>query len=273
MLVRILFLLILFCSLFPVQLFAQDTTKVRQNIFKRVVVDGRNTVLTIAHTYARPLHWQKKDLLALGGVAVISGASMFIDEPVYKLMLRNQHKTWDRLERVGNFLGQPENNYPIMLAVWASGVIANNDWLRDTGIMMVASVTSSGILQTIAKEAVGRSRPVFGRGAFDFKPFGGADYHSFPSGHTMLSVATSWILARQVPFVPLKIVFYTLPVITGASRVYVGAHWLSDILLGSALGIACAESVLRLYPLIKQNKDISLQMSANAKGMGIALHF
>jgi membrane-associated phospholipid phosphatase len=116
-----------------------------------------------------------------------------------------------------------------MLFVWVSGVIVNNDWLRDTGIMIVASVTSSGIIQSISKEAVGRSRPGFGRGAFDFNPFGGADYHSFPSGHTMLSVATSWVLARQVNFLPLKIVFYTLPLITGASRIYTGAHWLSDI--------------------------------------------
>jgi hypothetical protein len=166
-------------------------------------------VLTIGHTYAAPFHWQKKDLLMLGGVLALSGASMFIDEPVDKLMQRNQTRNLNRLEQVGDFLGQPENNYPIMLFVWVSGVIVNNDWLRDTGIMIVASVTSSGIIQSISKEAVGRSRPGFGRGAFDFKPFGGADYHSFPSGHTMLSVATSWVLARQVNFLPLKIVFYT----------------------------------------------------------------
>jgi membrane-associated phospholipid phosphatase len=149
----------------------------------------------------------------------------------------------------------------------------DNDWLRDTGIMIVAPVTSSGIIQSLSKEAVGWSRPEFGRGAFAFKPFGGADYHSFPSGHTMLSVATSWILARQVGFLPLKIVFYTLPVITGLSRIYTGAHWLSDILLGSALGIACAESVLRLYPLIKENKKLAINMTAGENGMGIAINF
>jgi hypothetical protein len=268
-----LLLYILIFILLPVQLWAQDSTKIRDNIFRRVFTDGKNTVLTIAHTYAAPFHWQKKDLLMLGGVLAVSGASMFIDEPVYELMQKNRNNTFNRLERVGDFLGQPENNYPIMLVVWASGVIVNNDWLRDTGIMMIASVTSSGLIQTIAKEAVGRSRPVFGRGAFSFKPFGGADYHSFPSGHTMLSVATSWILARQVNFLPLKIVFYSLPVITGASRVYVGAHWLSDILLGSALGIACAEGVLRLYPLIKKNNAYAMTMTANGNGVGIAINF
>lgn len=266
----LLFILIILATL---NLQAQDSTKVRDNIFKRVLTDGKNTVLTIAHTYAAPFHWQKNDFLMLGGVLAVSGATMLIDEPVYKLMLRNQNNTFDRLESVGDFLGQPENNYPIMLAVWASGAIINNTWLRDTGIMMIASVTSSGLLQTIAKEAVGRSRPGSGRGAFSFKPFGGAEYHSFPSGHTMLSVANSWILARQVNFMPLKIVFYSLPVLTGASRVYVGAHWLSDIVLGSALGIACAESVLRLYPLIKENKKIAMRVTPTGRGLSICVNF
>jgi hypothetical protein len=48
---------------------------------------------------------------------------------------------------------------------------------------------------------------------------------------------------------------------------------LSDILLGSALGIACAESVLRLYPLIKENKKLAINMTAGENGMRIAINF
>jgi membrane-associated phospholipid phosphatase len=193
---------------------------------------------------------------------------------VYAALQRNQNHTLDKLENVGDFLGQPEYNYPFMLALWASGVIVNNDWLRDTGIMVIASVTTSGLLQTFAKEAVGRSRPGSGRGPFSYKPFAGeVDYHSFPSGHTMLSVATAWILARQVNFLPLKIIFYSMPAITGASRVYVGAHWLSDIVLGSALGIACAESVLRLYPMIKEKNKYSFTLVPSGNGVGMVLKF
>ncbi len=199
---------------------------------------------------------------------------MLADEAVYKTFQRNKTPTLDKLEKVGDFMGQPEYNYPFMLTLWASGVILNNDWLRDTGIMVIASVTTSGLLQTFAKEAVGRSRPGSGGGPFDYKPFDGAvDYHSFPSGHTMLSVATAWILARQVNFMPLKIIFYSLPVITGASRIYVGAHWLSDIVLGSALGIACAESVLKLYPLLKENKKISVNLLPTPHGVGMVMKF
>lgn len=268
-----LLIFVVFIPFFCSTTFAQDSLVVKDNVVRRIIKDGSNTFSTIVLTYATPLHWKKRDFLRLGGVLAISGATMFADEPIFKFMQRNQNKTADEFERIGDFLGQPEHNYPFMLAVWATGVISDNDWLRETGIMVVASVTTSGLLQTAGKEIVGRARPDAGEGAFHFKPFGGRDYHSFPSGHTMLSVATSWILARQVKPVPLKIIFYSLPVLTGLSRVYVGAHWMSDILLGSALGIACAESVLRLYPMVKEKNKYSLGLVPTSNGMGMIVRF
>jgi hypothetical protein len=249
-----------------------DTTRrVRNGIPRRIIRDGVNLFSSIALTYTQPLHWQKRDFLYLGGTVLLTGASLLVDEPLYRLMQNHRNRTFNAIESVGDFLGQPEHNYPFMLALWGSGVLLNNDWLRDTGLMVIASVSASGLVQSIAKEAVGRSRPVSGRGSGDFKPFGGVEYHSFPSGHTMLAVATSWVLARQVKFVPLKIVFYSIPVVTGLSRVYDGAHWFSDIILGSALGIACAESVLKLYPKMKARHRYLLAVAPAPNGVTLTL--
>jgi hypothetical protein len=249
-----------------------DTARrVRNGIPRRIVRDGVNLFSTIALTYVQPRHWRKKDFMYLGGTVVLTGAALLVDEPLYRLMQNHRNPTFDAVESVGDFLGQPEHNYPFMLALWGSGVLLNNDWLRDTGLMVIASVSASGLVQTIAKEAVGRSRPASGRGSSDFKPFGGLEYHSFPSGHTMLAVATSWVLARQVKFLPLKIVFYAVPVVTGLSRVYAGAHWFSDIVLGSALGIACAESVLKLYPKMKARHRYLLAVAPAPNGITLTL--
>jgi membrane-associated phospholipid phosphatase len=270
---RFLVVALLAIHVYPTAIFAQDSTGLRPNILEEWPQMGK-TLFQPLFKLMPGLSMAKKDFLKLGGVFLISGATMLVDKQVYVALQRNQNHTLDKLENVGDFLGQPEYNYPFMLALWASGVIVNNDWLRDTGIMVIASVTTSGLLQTFAKEAVGRSRPGSGRGPFNYKPFAGeVDYHSFPSGHTMLSVATAWILARQVNFLPLKIIFYSMPVITGASRVYVGAHWLSDIVLGSALGIACAESVLRLYPMIKEKNKYSFTLVPSGNGVGMVLKF
>ncbi|QHT65796.1 phosphatase PAP2 family protein [Rhodocytophaga rosea] len=283
---RLLFSLLLCLLLNAADLYAQDTVAVqpadtvalpsdtirkKNTIFRRIATDGKLTFLTIVHTYARPFHWQKRDFLRVGGALAISGAAMFVDKDIYSFMQRNRSGALNELEKIGDFLGQPEHNYPFMLTLWGAGVLLNNDWLRDTGIMVIASVSTSGLLQTLAKEVVGRGRPAANRSPFTFKPFSNdAAYHSFPSGHTMLSVATSWILARQVNFVPLKVVFFALPVITGASRVYVGAHWFSDILLGSALGIACAESVLRIYPALKKKHNkFAFSLAPNGKGISM----
>ncbi|QKZ14977.1 phosphatase PAP2 family protein [Spirosoma sp. KUDC1026] len=242
-----------------------DSLIVKKSIFQRGIIgriatDGVNVFSTIGRTYAQPVHWQKRDFLRLGGTLAISASALLVEKQLFSFMERNHTPALDRLQEVGFTLGRPQLNYPIMLALWGSGVVFNNDWLRDTGIMVIASVTTSGIIQTISKEVVGRPRPQAGEGNLLLKPFGGPSYHSFPSGHATLSTATFWILAHQVKPVPLKIVFYALPVITGASRVYVGAHWLSDVLLGTALGVACAESVIRLYPKIKANRNRSISV-------------
>lgn len=240
----------------PTLLFAQTdslSTQPKKGILHRVKTDGQLTVKTIVKTYARPFHWKKKEWLYFGATLSVSAATTLLDESLYNYTKANKTPFLNDLASVGDFLGQPENNYPFMIALWGSGVIANNDWLRDTGIMLFASVTTSGLIQTASKELVGRARPGTEVGPFAFKPFGGIGYHSFPSGHTMLSVATSWILARQVNWLPGKIIFFSLPVIVGGSRIYDGAHWLSDIVLGSALGIACAEAVLKIYPQLKES--------------------
>ncbi len=245
----------------------------KENFFRRIGNDGKLTVQTIGYTYAQPFRWKKRDWMRFGGSIAISAAITLVDEPISDWFLRNQTSKLDGIADIGDFLGQPEHNYPFMFAVWGTGVIFNNEWLRDTGILLFASVTTSGILQTLAKDVVGRARPEAGTGAYAFKPFGGRAYHSFPSGHTMLALATAWIMAHQVKFMPLKVVFYGIPILVGLSRIYDQAHFTSDVLLGSALGIACAEAVIRLYPTFKKKLRDKQGLSFMPTGTGFSLAY
>lgn len=71
---------------------------------------------------------------------------------------------------------------------------------------------------------------------------------SFPSGHAMLSTVTyltlGALLAQVMPRRRLKVFVLAtavlLALIVGASRVYLGVHWLSDVLAGWSLGAAWA---------------------------------
>jgi undecaprenyl-diphosphatase len=79
-----------------------------------------------------------------------------------------------------------------------------------------------------------------------------ADFHtaSFPSGHAMMSaiayLTVASLLARVQPTLPLRRfvlgVGIATTVLVGASRVYLGVHWPTDVLAGWAIGAAWALS-------------------------------
>jgi len=89
----------------------------------------------------------------------------------------------------------------------------------------------------LLKELVGRHRPVL---------FAGAELHasySFPSGHAMVSTAVYGVIAavtaalwpRARPFAIAAAIAVIL--LIGVSRVYLGAHWPSDVVAGFGAGI------------------------------------
>jgi undecaprenyl-diphosphatase len=92
------------------------------------------------------------------------------------------------------------------------------------------------------KELIGRGRP---DAVEVLAPFAG---HSFPSGHAMSAAAVYGLLAILAwTFIRdhrLRVVGAGLPALlalgVGISRIYLGAHWLSDVLAGWAAGLLLA---------------------------------
>ncbi|MDR0803923.1 MAG: phosphatase PAP2 family protein [Rickettsiales bacterium] len=102
---------------------------------------------------------------------------------------------------------------------------------------MFLSVSASGIICGISKVAAGRMRPVFYDalgitgwypGSFDWA------FNSMPSGHVAASFAALTILATMIP--RARWLAYGLATVIGLSRIFMGAHWFSDVVAGAAIG-------------------------------------
>ncbi len=80
----------------------------------------------------------------------------------------------------------------------------------------------------------------------------GATGYSFPSGHTQGAACTFGGIARTSKKTWLRWALVVLVLLVGFSRMYLGAHYPSDVGVGLSLGVA---AVLIMYPLMKKAKQ------------------
>ncbi|MCD6576044.1 MAG: phosphatase PAP2 family protein [Nanoarchaeota archaeon] len=59
--------------------------------------------------------------------------------------------------------------------------------------------------------------------------------YSFPSGHTAMAFLLATILAKEHP--KYTIYLFAIAIATGISRLYLGLHYLSDVVAGAIIGI------------------------------------
>ncbi|WP_328723231.1 phosphatase PAP2 family protein [Streptomyces sp. NBC_00247] len=117
-----------------------------------------------------------------------------------------------------------------VVALWWRGARLLACWIA--GTMVFSTLLQQGI-----KAAVGRERPQWQ------DPVDSAQYAAFPSGHAMSATVGCglllWLLWRAGPAVRGTAVSVACLSVAGVSftRVYLGVHWLSDVVAGVLLGV------------------------------------
>lgn len=117
----------------------------------------------------------------------------------------------------------------------------------------------AAIVSTVLKNTFNLPRPAGIFQEHEFYRIGEAVFHkAMPSGHTLtaFAVASAYFFSvpvkKRKPFVLLFIVASAV----GLSRTAIGAHWLTDVLVGAGLGIWCGLIGAQLANLLP-NKQLS----------------
>lgn len=169
----------------------------------------------------------KADMAVLMAFRTVEDPSRLIGPPWFQEMVRD-------LTALGSYA------FIILTVACALGYLLLMG-KRAMAALMVAAVAGGMAISTLLKQGFDRPRPDIEHGVQVFTP-------SFPSGHATLSAVTfltlGVLLSRISPHWRVRIYFVAVAVvltfIVGASRVYLGVHYPSDVIAGWCIGTAWA---------------------------------
>ena len=193
------------------------------------------------------LYWLIGIVIAATAIAV----SFHFDDSVREFMMQHQNHAVRNFMRYVSLLGDWPSHLALGLLLLAiAWRRRSKKWMRVFQAMLLA-MAIAGVAGTVIKRSIPRARPSVKSELHWGGPRFSSKYHSFPSGHVGASTAffgVLFIARRRVGLVCLPI-----PILIGFSRMYIGAHYLSDVVCAAVLGILCALAVA--YFLLLQISD------------------
>lgn len=141
------------------------------------------------------------------------------------------------------FLGVTFISSEIIIFFILTSLFLWNERKRKWIIPLWVTLGLSAILNYVLKNIIQRARP-FEQGITTLMPVlqNSISGFSFPSGHAIIAFCALPILSKEFP--KLKYWWLAFAVIIAFSRVYLGLHFLSDVIAGAVLGYAIGEVIV-----------------------------
>ncbi|MFZ9207839.1 MAG: phosphatase PAP2 family protein [Sediminibacterium sp.] len=140
---------------------------------------------------------------------------------------------WNNLSNTSKYI-----SVGVPVAYFAAGLIHNNKELKQKAVYTAAAILLNTASTTLLKNVVKRERP--------YNTFTGifpdkieSDF-AFPSGHTSSAFATVTSLAISTKKWYVAVPAFAWSASVGYSRMYLGQHYPSDVIMGAIVGTSSA---------------------------------
>jgi undecaprenyl-diphosphatase len=180
--------------------------------------------------------WKWVFLLLLATVAAV--LAFHFDETARRWVVEHSNRTARQVMRnVSHYGDWPEHVGAGLVVVGIAWWRGNKRWLR-IGLTMILACAMAGIVARGLKVTTGRARPSVRQELGWHGPSLSPKHNSFPSGHTAATSGFFGVLL--VADRRLGLALLPIPLLIAASRMYVAAHFLSDVVCAAIIGILCA---------------------------------
>lgn len=142
-------------------------------------------------------------------------------------------------------------------SMYGVGRLTSNEEIADIGLHGTEAILVGLALAGGIKVLAGRARPYMGHD--DPHNFGllrgwkNHDYTSFPSGHSLIAFAAASAVTEETrrfwpdAVWPVGIAMYSGAALVAWSRMFDDMHWMSDVVVGGAIGVFSGRKVVRFH--------------------------
>jgi membrane-associated phospholipid phosphatase len=224
---------------------------VEKNFFANVLKDQKDI-------WTAPFHLHQSDARWLAPFILSTGALIVTDRRTSEALVAHGDNL--RRQRISvdiSYLGSTAATGGTAALFYIAGRLKHDERAKETGLLAAEALIDSGIVVQALKAASQRQRPTVDHSSGEFFDGGSA----FPSGHAIGAWSVATVIAEEYgPRHPaVRYGAYALATAVGISRYTGRKHFLSDVLVGSAMGYGIGRYVYH------QHHDPALDLSNEKK--------
>ena len=209
------------------------TPTLESEFFKNILRDQKAI-------WTSPLHLRGDDALWLVPLGLGTAALIATDQRTGDKIAESDKPL--HISRVVSYPGSTYGAGAIAAGFYIFGRAKHNDRARETGLLAGEALIDGIIVAASIKGITQRTRPTGGISRSDF--FDGGS--SFPSGHSIHAWTLATIIAHEYhDKLAVQIAAYGIAGAVSVSRFTGRKHYLSDVLVGSAMGYGIGRYVYR----------------------------